>query len=145
MTSKKFIFLLICILSFSCTNQPKIQQLKQEVLDTESAFEKLCADSGIAVGFVHFADDSAVILRANDSLIRGKQAIAHYYQATKNNASVMWTPDYVDVSADGTMAYTYGNYIWTVTDSLGNKKEYKGVFHTVWKKQRNGNWKYVWD
>jgi ketosteroid isomerase-like protein len=32
-----------------------------------------------------------------------------------------------------------------VKDSVGNKKDFKGIFHTVWKKQKDGSWKYVWD
>jgi ketosteroid isomerase-like protein len=58
---------------------------------------------------------------------------------------VTWKPDFVDVSKDGEMAYTYGKFTWTFIDSLGNKNNFKGLFHTVWKKQKDGSWKYVWD
>jgi ketosteroid isomerase-like protein len=27
----------------------------------------------------------------------------------------------------------------------GEVGEYQGVFHTVWKRQPDGTWKYVWD
>ena len=56
-----------------------------------------------------------------------------------------WKPDFIDVSNDGTMSYTYGNYEWSMTDTLENTKISTGVFHTVWKKMLDGNWKYVWD
>ncbi len=119
--------------------------MKAEVFNTEKAFEQLCADSGIAVGFVRFADKEAVILRGNDSIIKGKEAIRNFYKKTDPKASVSWTPDFIEVSKDGSMAYTYGGYIWKIKQDDGTIKEFKRVFHTVWKRQKNGSWKYVWD
>ncbi|MBK7030961.1 MAG: hypothetical protein IPH45_17925 [Bacteroidales bacterium] len=43
------------------------------------------------------------------------------------------------------MAYTYGKYTWKINNGNGDTTVYKGVFHTVWKKQGDGSWKYVWD
>jgi ketosteroid isomerase-like protein len=43
------------------------------------------------------------------------------------------------------MAYTYGKYLWKVKDTTGKIQEFKGVFHTVWKRQSDGSWKYGWD
>jgi len=56
-----------------------------------------------------------------------------------------WAPDFVDVSSSGDLAYTYGKFTFSFKDSLGNKVENKGIFHTVWKRQSNGEWKFVWD
>ncbi|MGC4039995.1 MAG: DUF4440 domain-containing protein [Flavobacterium sp.] len=113
---------------------------------TEEDFKNLALSKGIAEAFYTFADDNATIKRENDTLIKGKENIRNYYSNPKfKNASVSWEPDYVNASEDGTMAYTFGKYTWTVTDSLGNKKDFKGIFHTVWQKQKDGSWKYVWD
>ncbi len=30
-------------------------------------------------------------------------------------------------------------------DSIGNDIDNKGVFHTVWKRQADGEWRFVWD
>jgi len=35
--------------------------------------------------------------------------------------------------------------LWKIKDEQGKIAEYKGVFHTVWKKQADKSWKYVWD
>jgi ketosteroid isomerase-like protein len=43
------------------------------------------------------------------------------------------------------MAYTYGKYIWKIKETDSTFVEYKGVFHTVWKRQKDNSWKYVWD
>ena len=130
------------ILLLSCQKETS----KEDIIAIEKQFEKKCKESGIAIAFYEFAADDAVIKRENDSLIKGKEAIKNYYSNPKySKATVTWKPDFINVSDDGTRAYTYGKYVWTASDSLGSKKEFKGVFHTVWKKQKDGNWKYVWD
>lgn len=131
--------------SLSCFAQKK-EAIKNEIFLTEKAFEQMTSDIGIADAFYYFADENAVILRENDTLISGKENIKVYY-TKKNpaNASVKWTPDFIDVSDCGTLGYSYGKYTWTIKDEDGKVTEYKGVFHTVWKKQTDGTWKYVWD
>ncbi len=133
----------------SCdTNKNKVDRkaLENEVINTEKEFNNLLIKEGAAVAFYTFASDNAVIKRQNDSLIIGKDAIKNYYsQSIHKNSTATWTPTFIDLSKDGSMAYTYGNYTWTMKDSLGESKEFKGVFHTVWKKMDDGKWKYVWD
>ncbi len=137
------------VLMFSC-NSNKQQDVaataKDEVAKAEKDFEAMAAEKGIAEAFWFYADSNAVIKRGNDSLIIGKQGIRNYYAAQYfKTASVKWSPDFIDVSGDGTLGYTYGKYTWQSKDSTGKITESKGIFHTVWKKQSDGSWKYVWD
>jgi ketosteroid isomerase-like protein len=129
-----------------CRQPVDREAVRKEILQTEKAFEKMAAEKGIAEAFYEFAADSAVILRENDTLIAGKENIRLYYER-KNavGATVNWTPDFVDVADCGTLAYTYGRYVWKIRNHLGEPVEYRGVFHTVWKKQKDGTWKYTWD
>lgn len=123
-----------------------LNQLKQEVTSVEAAFAKMAADQGIAEAFATFAAEDAVIKRQNDTLIKGREAIRNYYSAPfYKSAKVQWKPDFVDVSESGGLAYTYGKYLWSSQDSTGKVSEQRGVFHTVWKRQKDGSWKYVWD
>lgn len=118
---------------------------EQKIRDVEKEFETMAAEKGIAEAFYHFAAEDAVIKRENDTLIKGRDAIRKYYSAHDNkNTTVTWSPDFVSVSKDSDMAYTYGKYLWTIKSEDGEKK-YAGVFHTVWKRQSDGSWKYVWD
>ena len=119
---------------------------KKEILQTEKAFEKMTSEKGIAEAFYHFADKNAVIKRENDTLISGNENIKTYYQKkVLKDATVNWTPDFIDVSASGDLGYTYGKFIWKIKGDDGKIVEYKGVFHTVWKRQKDNSWKYVWD
>jgi ketosteroid isomerase-like protein len=133
------------IILAACRPATDKEAIKKEVFQTEKAFEKMAAEKSIAEAFYHFAADSAVIKRRNDTLIVGKANIKAFYEKGDPNATVNWTPDFIDVADDGTLAYTYGNYVWKTKDEEGTVKEYKGVFHTVWKKQKDGRWRYVWD
>lgn len=143
---KKSFLIISSILLLGCNPNVDTDTLKKEVEKTEKAFNNYASTKGIAAAFYEYAAVDAVIKRENDTLIKGKEAIKIYYNNPKySKANVTWKPDFIDLSEDGTMAYTYGKYIWTTIDSTGNKKEFKGVFHTVWKKQKDGNWKYVWD
>ena len=137
--------LLSLSLFYACSSQPKAEDLKKQVADAEAAFAKMAAEKGIAEAFWYFADDSATIKRQNDTLLHGREAIRQYYSATKPDVSLTWSPDFVQVSGDGSLAYTYGRYRYEAKDSTGAINQHEGVFHTVWKRQKDGGWKYVWD
>ena len=119
----------------------------REINAAEKAFNDMASSQGIMEAFVFFAADSAIVKRGNDSLVYGRNGIGNFYSGDFfKKASVSWTPDFTDASASGDMGYTIGKYEWMVKDSTGNIKEKtNGIFHTVWKKQADGDWKYVWD
>ncbi|MBT8219080.1 MAG: DUF4440 domain-containing protein [Bacteroidia bacterium] len=146
MTKTIFICLyFICILC-SCNTTPdpaQIDKWKQEIVNAEHAFAKLVSEEGIHKGFTTFAADDAVLMR-NNQFIAGKSAIDTLYNGT-NATNLQWAPDFVDVSASGDLGYTYGSFTVTSVDSTGNTIENRGVFHTVWQRQADGTWKYVWD
>ena len=143
------VLLLSIIQLISCkskTSTTEINELKEKIVQTEKDFENRVKEKGIQQAFYEYADTNAIIKREDDRLIKGKEMIKLYYQNPAYlDDSVSWKPDFVEVSNDGTLAYTYGKYTWKVKDSVGKITEFKGVFHTVWKKQSDGSWKYVWD
>jgi ketosteroid isomerase-like protein len=122
------------------------EKARQEIFNVEKSFEKMCKEKGIAEAFYFFADDNAVIKRQNDTLISGKENIRDFYSSDVYvNASVSWTPDYIYLSELADLAYTYGKYTWKFPDEKGDAIVFKGVFHTIWKRQPDKSWKYVWD
>jgi ketosteroid isomerase-like protein len=150
MKKSMLIVSLLTILLGSCiveVNKNSIEKWKQEIKDTEIAFSDLAQKEGIPQAFLAYAADDAVLLRG-DNLTIGKEAIKISYGEIKSpdgSVSLVWKPDFVDVSSSGDLGYTYGKYTYSVTDSTGNTKSSTGVFHTVWKRQDDGNWKFVWD
>ncbi len=126
-------------------NQSDMQKWKDEILATEQAFAKMAEEQGLKIAFLHFAAEEAVLMR-NNQLINGKASINEYFEVQDlQNVKLDWAPDYIDVSKSGDMAYTYGKYNYSFIDHEGVNKELTGVFHTVWKRQPDGSWKFVWD
>lgn len=146
--SKVLLATLVVALGFVCNlkdQKKNLNDLKGELIKVEADFEAYAKDKGIAEAFYHFADDSAVIVRRNDMVVKGKENIKKFYAEIKFIVALNWKVDFVDVSADGTLGYTYGKYVRTVKDADGKISETNGIFHTVWKRQSDGTWKYVWD
>ena len=141
--------LLTCLLSCSPkteTDNHSIEQWKNEIMETELNFAKMAKAEGIKEAFLHYAAHDAVLLR-NRKLVAGKPAIQSYFenQPFDPTASLSWKPDFVEVANSGDLGYTYGQFTFSFIDSTGQTIENKGIFHTVWKRQPDGTWKYVWD
>jgi len=138
--------ILVLILIFACEpRQESLENWKNEIEETEKEFSAMAQQEGITAAFLAFAADDAVLMR-NNALVLGKEAIKESLGAgSGDNASLTWKPDFVDVAASGDLGYTYGRYSYTLTDSAGNKQVQEGIFHTVWKRQEDGSWKFVWD
>jgi ketosteroid isomerase-like protein len=138
---------ILFLILFSCISPegPNQEAMKNEVRKAENDFCKMAADSGLASAFVFYAADNAVLLRGNE-LVAGKNAIAEMMASqNSDNTTLSWEPDYIDVAASGDLAYTYGKFIYFTLTPDGDTISSNGIFHTVWKKQEDGSWKYVWD
>lgn len=124
---------------------PDKEALKEEVRAAENAFARMAGTDGVAAAFAHFAADDVVLLRGKH-LIRGKAAMQEYFNATTlTDIQLGWEPEFVDVANSGELAYTYGPYTFSALDTAGNPVKDNGYFHTVWKKQSDGSWRFVWD
>ena len=150
MNRKIQLFTAICIILLaSCADKEKNSHeiWKNEILETEQNFAAMAGDEGIRKAFLTYAAEDAVMMR-NDKLIIGKENFHEYFgnQASEDNdQSLTWKPDFVDVADSGDLGYTYGHYTFSYTDSSGARIEKTGVFHTVWKRQADGTWRFVWD
>lgn len=126
--------------------KPDKAQIKAEITQAEHAFRDSVNARGAEAAFVAFAAEEATIRRENDTLIHGKAAIARYHQTPfYKTAKAQWEPDFIDVADDGSMAYSYGRYRWDYPDSSGQMQSFGGGYLTIWKRQADGSWKYVWD
>ena len=144
----KYYFFLTAIILFifSCeTNNSKdlTEQWKQEIRESEANFAAMLNAKGLHDAFVAYAAEDATIMREN-KVITGKMAIDEHYKNV-DTKTLTWSPDFIDVSKSGDLGYTYGTYHYTYKDSIGEEHVNTGIFHTVWKRQEDGSWKYVWD
>jgi ketosteroid isomerase-like protein len=142
--------ILLIFIMVSCNPrnvESNMEKWKSEIIETERAFAEMAKKEGIPEAFLTYAAEDAVLMR-NNTLINGKEAIKNSFgnqDAGTGNIELSWEPDFVDVSRSGDLGYTYGKYTYSVTDSSGAVKLDSGIFHTVWKRQSNGDWRFVWD
>ena len=137
-----------CFIFIGCSHNSTglREKSKIEIAAAEKDFAKMAEEKGIAEAFAFFADSNAVIKRQHDTLIQGKENIRNFYSAEfYKTATVKWAPDFIDAAESGDFGYTYGKYTWQSKDSTGKTEEFHGVFHTIWKRQNDGSWRYVWD
>ena len=142
----KWLLFFVIISIFSCDiARDKNRRESQEIKALEKEFMEKVREWGVRDAFVHSADDSAVLLR-NNRLVKGKREIEAYYdQSSFQGIKLVWEPEFVEVTRCGDLAYTYGPYTYSSKDSTGNEMVSRGIFHTIWKKQKDGSWKYVFD
>ncbi len=147
MNSTKIVLIIGLLVILGCSDNPpgNIEQWKQEVADTEKAFNDMAQEKGLVEAFAHFAAEDGVIRRSR-KIVKGKEEIRKWYEKdVRPNETLTWTPTFIDVSKSGDLAYTYGDFTFTSFDSLGNEKTNQGIFHTVWKRQADNTWRFVWD
>ncbi len=135
-----------CLFLISCNTKPdkKLEEeWKNEIRETEQNFSKMAGEEGIHKAFTTFAAGDAVLMR-NNKLIEGLKNIDEHYK-NQTSKGLSWSPDFIDVAASGDLGYTYGHYTFSFIDSTGMAAKDTGIFHTVWKKQPDGTWRFVWD
>ncbi len=148
---KKTLLLCLLIALTSCGNVSEktglVSEAKaiQEIYDMEQAFNNLLAKEGRAVAFAHFAAVDGAISRGGEMIV-GKAAIKAFYErSTTTDVSLTWKPDKVQMSEDFTMASTWGKFNFSGTRENGEPFESTGYFHTVWQKQKDDSWRYIYD
>ena len=150
MKAISFLSIIILAILYSCNANPEaasMEKWKQEIRDMERDFAAMAETHGISEAFLHYAAEDAVLMR-NDRLFIGREKLKELFEGSSSqnqDEKLSWKPDFVDVSASGDLAYTYGSYVYSFKDSTGIEVERKGIFHTVWKRQADGSWRFVWD
>jgi len=146
---KLFYLAFFLLLTFSACKQTMseadIDLWKAEIVQVEKDFNDMAQEKGLIEAFHYFAAEDGVIKRGK-KVVQGKMAIKQWYKNdVQPNETLTWKPTFVDISSSGDLAYTYGDFIFTRIDSTGVEKQNTGIFHTVWKRQKDGTWRFVWD
>jgi len=141
-----FIILASCAPKAEVNSEELISKAKQEILDSEKAFNDMAQTSGVTDAFLAFAARDATLIRGAKAVV-GYDSIKVYLEKPSpyQEVKLTWKPEFVDVSGSCDLGHTWGYYTFSAKDSLGNPLESKGIFRTVWKKQTDGSWKFVLD
>lgn len=112
----------------------------EDLFETDRAFSKLSEETSIEEAFLIYAADNAVILRDNQMPIIGKADISNSFEGLSGDVVLTWEPLAGEISKSGDLGYTYGIYEFKKDTSVS-----KGTYVSIWKKQRDGSWRYVLD
>ena len=106
-----------------------------------NCFQPLRKKKGYAKAFIEFAHPDVVLLRENSMPVVGKPGLIKLYgDANPQGINFKWEPLGGNIAQSGELGYTYG--IYTIKqDSVLEK----GTYVSVWKKDNEGNWKYILD
>ena len=126
----------------TATNAPAPEADK--VKQTDAAWAQACAARDINQ-FMSFVDPSARFWQGGEG-VHGA-AIREEFRVSfgDKNFSLKWTPVDATVAGSGDLAYSTGTYTYDGSDANGKPAHREGTYLTVWKKDKNGEWKVIED
>jgi len=120
-----------------------LEQEKAAMMETDREFSRHALEHGVQAGFDAYMTDEAVSFQNNAMPFEGRDAINKMFEGS--TGLLQWEPYYGDVGASGDLGFTLGKYTTTNKDAEGKEQISKGRYVTIWKKQTDGTWKFVFD
>ncbi|MCX6215941.1 DUF4440 domain-containing protein [Spirosoma sp.] len=122
------------------------QKAIDEIREADQNFSMLSEKQGLAKAFATYAADDAIKLNDGAAPTVGFDSIRSQMSRIPPNGSVLtWQVLKADAAQSGELGYTFGQWMLTSKDNSGKRKTQFGVYVTVWKRQRNGQWRFVLD
>ena len=130
------------ILFASCNTQSKnlSKQAADEIIATDKAMNDLAVKEGFHKALLLYADDSVVKPQEGLLPIIGKTVLGKTWSSEADTKDISWQPFKAEASQSGDLGYTLGNWTFTTKDTI-----MYGTYYTIWKKQKDGSWKFVAD
>jgi ketosteroid isomerase-like protein len=108
----------------------------------EAQFAADVAQHGHAAFLTHFADEGVEVVDGGGfDNIDAMRKQAPWPEGT----TLTWMPVKADMAASGDLGYTYGTYVFTSKNKEGKLVASYGKYTSIWKKQKDGEWKVVVD
>lgn len=110
-----------------------------EVFNTEKAFEKSVGSNGINAGFIEYLAPLGVMLVPD--IVNGRE---FWRSRPPAPTALNWNPVWIDVSSNGTLAYSIGNSTRRPNGKDDANIGY-GHYLSIWSKQGNGEYRALLD
>ena len=140
-------FLVVAVLLCGCATKQSFRDPGNSgaaLLKADRDFAAYSQVHGVAEAFRAFAAENALSLPMDGLPLRGREAIAQSV-AGLASADLTWQPVAADFARNGDLGYTWGTYELHARDGDGKPVTRHGKYVTVWKKERDGAWKFVVD
>lgn len=130
--------LFVCMLFFSAPlfAQDKIEPL----INAENRFAEYSVEHGMKAAFLKFLDSNAVVFDKGQPV----NGIEAWNKRAEAKGILNWKPQFAEISSSGDLGFTSGP--WTFQpNSLKDSIVARGCFNSIWKKNKNGEWKNIVD
>ena len=117
----------------------------EQVRAADTAFSALAQRVGTGRAFGDFAAENAQIFSTPGEFITGPNAISDSFGPSASSGALVWHPVAGGVAVSGDLGFTVGNAVFTGQREDGGQVVRYSKYLTVWKKQRDGSWRYVVD
>jgi len=115
----------------------------QKMIETERAFSQMSVEKGTREAFAAFIADDGILFRPR-AVVGKKWMQEHPLPPSNTHPLLTWQPVYAFMSRSGDLGYTTGPWQYK-NDVKDVKPSAFGNFMTLWKKQTDGNWRFVVD
>ncbi|MFO7615052.1 MAG: DUF4440 domain-containing protein [Bacteroidales bacterium] len=139
------LLLIIIILQISCNSSNQKEKLVRELMETDIDFSNRSLESGMNEAFLSYIGDDCVLLRPNRNPIIGRSMIEEFFSRPDTSFTLSWEPLHAEVSASGDFGYTYGIFTANMYSPEGELVTRQGTYANVWKKDKDGRWKFILD
>jgi ketosteroid isomerase-like protein len=125
----------------SCNQQVDLsKQAAEEIAAADKAMSAQAAKDGFFKTLISYADDSVIKPNEGRLPVIGKDALIKNWEGKTDMLNLSWEPFRAEASKSGDLGYTIGNWKLAEKDTV-----LYGNYYTVWKKQKDGKWKFVVD
>jgi ketosteroid isomerase-like protein len=122
-----------------------VEVLKQELMAVDAAFSRHSAEHGMAAAFHAYAAEDAFKFEPGVGVLKGREAINRANADVPAGFVLTWTPLSAEAAASGDMGYTFGRYESRRRLPDGTERRSSGHYMTLWRRQADGSWKWVFD
>ncbi len=138
-------WMVLCLVLFAGCTRMNTDRLNEELKKVDRDFAQMSVDSGMVKAFEFYMADEGLVL-PQQGHPRDKAFYSELLQQTQNTPTesvLNWEPLLADVSTAGDLGYTHGRYTLTFADTT--KAPQFGYYVTIWKRQSDGQWRFVFD
>jgi ketosteroid isomerase-like protein len=136
--------LLLAIFGAALGSRAKDKSLKGSdlLVKLEADFAADVAKHGHAAFLTYFAEDGVEVVDGGG--FNTKEGMSKQ-PPWPEGTTLTWTPVKADMASSGDLGYTYGNYVYAAKNKEGKLISNYGKYTSIWKKQKDGQWKVVVD
>ena len=114
-----------------------------QMVNTERSFSRMSEEKGTREAFAVFIADDGILFRPR-AVVGKKWMQEHPLPPSNTRPLLSWQPIYAYMSRSGDLGYTTGPWQYK-NDKKDARASAFGNFMTIWKKQADGNWRFVLD